>query len=360
MALLTFLPADPNTNNSNSHHSKSKKTKKKQPHQQTKQKQPSSSSWDQIKNLLTCKQVHDSKIHDPSKTTPSHTLFHASSCSSICTFRDVVHANTRVVHRSADNSPEGSTVGQDTSRLLTKKTTHASSSSRSIHSSSSVRSTAGAGRGMQLRKLSGCYECHAIVDPTRYPLGRSSICACPECGEVFPKIESLEHHQAIRHAVSELGPEDSSRNIVEIIFKSSWLKKDNPICKIERILKVHNTRRTIQRFEDYRDAVKIRANTSAKRNARCAADGNELLRFHAATHVLPRRPRLIQLVRLRTGLRSLHYHPTRVPGQQDQRGPHHSEQQTRQLPRRLGHTQSHAGVSCDCGKGEARGGGFGG
>ncbi|KAL0432353.1 UNVERIFIED_CONTAM: hypothetical protein Slati_2569600 [Sesamum latifolium] len=243
----------------------------------------SSSSWDQIKNLLTCKQVQDSKIHDPSKATPSHTLFHASSCSSICTFRDVVHANTRVVHRSADNSPEGSTVGQDTSRLLTKKTTHASSSSRSIHSSSTVRSTAGAGRAMQLRKLSGCYECHAIVDPTRYPLGRSSICACPECGEVFPKIESLEHHQAIRHAVSELGPEDSSRNIVEIIFKSSWLKKDNPICKIERILKVHNTRRTIQRFEDYRDAVKIRASTSAKRNARCAADGNELLRFHAAT-----------------------------------------------------------------------------
>ncbi|KAK4434614.1 hypothetical protein Salat_0624200 [Sesamum alatum] len=281
MALLTFLPADPNNNNNhnnNPHDSKSKKSKKKQ-----QAKQPSSSSWDQIKNLLSCKQVHDSKIHDPSKARFHYT---SSSCTSICTFRDVVHANTRVVHRSADNSPDGSTVGHDTGRLLTKKTTHGSSSSS--RSTSTVRSTAAAGaaytgRGMQLRKLSGCYECHAIVDPTRYPLGRTSICACPECGEVFPKIESLEHHQAIRHAVSELGPEDSSRNIVEIIFKSSWLKKDNPICKIERILKVHNTRRTIQRFEDYRDAVKIRANTSAKRNARCAADGNELLRFHAAT-----------------------------------------------------------------------------
>lgn len=83
--------------------------------------------------------------------------------------------------------------------------------------------------------------------------------------------------------MSELGAEDSSRNIVEIIFKSSWLKKDNPICSIERILKVHNTQRTIQRFEDYRDAVKIRATATAKRNARCAADGNELLRFHCAT-----------------------------------------------------------------------------
>lgn len=77
--------------------------------------------------------------------------------------------------------------------------------------------------------------------------------------------------------MSELGPDDSSRNIVEIIFKSSWLKKDNPTCQIERILKVHNTQRTIQRFEGFRDSLKTRA----KRNARCAADGNELLRFHS-------------------------------------------------------------------------------
>lgn len=96
-------------------------------------------------------------------------------------------------------------------------------------------------------------------------------------------MESLELHQAVRHAVSELGPEDSGRNIVEIIFKSSWLKKDNPICKIERILKVHNTQRTIQRFEECRDTVKNRALSSSKKNPRCAADGNELLRFHCTT-----------------------------------------------------------------------------
>lgn len=138
-------------------------------------------------------------------------------------------------------------------------------------------------RGMQLRKLSGCYECHAVLDASRYPTPRSTICVCSECGEVFPKIESLEHHQAVRHAVSELGPEDSGRNIVEIIFKSSWMKKDNPIYSIERILKVHNTRRTIQRFEDCRDAVKTRDTANTKKNPRCAADGNELLRFHCTT-----------------------------------------------------------------------------
>lgn len=87
----------------------------------------------------------------------------------------------------------------------------------------------------------------------------------------------------ILFSVSELGPEDSSRNIVEIIFKSSWLKKDNPICKIERILKVHNTKRTIQRFEDCRDAVKIHAVATGKKNPRCAADGNELLRFYCTS-----------------------------------------------------------------------------
>lgn len=34
----------------------------------------------------------------------------------------------------------------------------------------------------------------------RYPSPRTTICACSECGEVFPKTESLELHQAVRHA----------------------------------------------------------------------------------------------------------------------------------------------------------------
>ncbi|GAA0168244.1 C2H2 zinc finger transcription factor [Lithospermum erythrorhizon] len=300
MALLTFIPettsSESKTKPKNSENKKqlSKHKKNKQ------QKQPS--SWDQIKNLLTCKQV-EGTVHNPSKTNPQTYSKLGSSCSSICTFRDVVHGNTsRVVHR-ADNSPESSSLGQETRLLNNKKSVHGSSSSRSL-AASSIKSSGGgstyssataaaramkvsggstysttSSRGMQFRKLSGCYECHTIVDPSRYPLPRTTICACSECGEVFPKIESLEHHQAVKHAVSELGPEDSSRNIVEIIFKSSWLKKDNPICKIERILKVHNTPKTIQRFEDCREAVKIRA----KKNARCAADGNELLRFHCTT-----------------------------------------------------------------------------
>ncbi|OWM74987.1 hypothetical protein CDL15_Pgr021338 [Punica granatum] len=296
MALLTFVPQEPTPSPS-----KRKQTHRKQhpeqPHKPSPKptenkpaKQPS--SWDQFKNLLTCKQVEGTRVHDPSKPANHPPGKLGSSCSSICSFRDVVHGNTRVVHRADSSSPESSSLGQETGLLSRKACGNGSSSSRSLSGSTAKSHHGGpasgtghsSSRGMQFRKLSGCYECRMIVDPSRYPYTpRATICACSQCGEVFPKIESLELHQAVRHAVSELGPEDSGRNIVEIIFKSSWLKKDNPICKIERILKVHNTQRTIQRFEDCRDAVKNRALASARKNPRCAADGNELLRFHCTT-----------------------------------------------------------------------------
>lgn len=80
--------------------------------------------------------------------------------------------------------------------------------------------------------------------------------------------------------VSELGPEDASKNIVEIIFQSSWLKKQGPAPVIDRVLKVHNTPKTISTFEDYRDSIKCK---TGKKNPRCSADGNELLRFHSTT-----------------------------------------------------------------------------
>ncbi|CAH2067451.1 unnamed protein product [Thlaspi arvense] len=315
MALLTFLPE--NAESSKHTPPPSKRKKRSNPTDQTQPQKPQKplkpqkpnkvvppkqpSSWDQIKNLLTCKQIEGSRVHDPSKNSQSgpSTTTHlspsklGSSCSSICSFRDVAHSNTRVVHR-ADNSPDvaNSATADSETRLLTRKPGQhgASSSSRSLTSGSTRSNASGSYtsssttsfRAMQFRKLSGCYECHMIVDPSRYPIS-PRVCACSQCGEVFPKLESLELHQAVRHAVSELGPEDSGRNIVEIIFKSSWLKKDSPICKIERILKVHNTQRTIQRFEDCRDAVKARALQTTRKDARCAADGNELLRFHCTT-----------------------------------------------------------------------------
>ncbi|CBI18978.3 unnamed protein product, partial [Vitis vinifera] len=94
------------------------------------------------------------------------------------------------------------------------------------------------------------------------------------------KAEILELHQAVRHAVSEPGPEDTSKNTVEIIFQSNWLKKQAPV-----ILKVHNTPKTISKFEEYRDSNKTKATKLPKKHPRCVADGNERLRFHCTTFV---------------------------------------------------------------------------
>ncbi|MQM19772.1 hypothetical protein Taro_052784 [Colocasia esculenta] len=347
MALSSFLPATPAPTSSSTYHQgyshssrhghghghgQSSHHNGKQKQQQLKKKKKQlpappkpPSSWEQLKSLITCRIVGVSQVHDPSSAAagtggsaggaPKYSKL-GSSCTYICAIKDVVHGNTRVVHHRGehDHSPDSCSSGSGPLGPETSLLSARSSSSRPVsrsggvggYSTAAAVTTSSSSRGgLQLRKLSGCYECHAISEPRRYPTPRT-ISPCTECGEVFTKAESLELHQAIRHAVSELGPEDSGRNIVEIIFKSSWLKKDHPVCKIERILKVHNTQRTIARFEDYRDAVKARAATAlqlggggggggssnarqlaaaagGKKNPRCAADGNELLRFHCTT-----------------------------------------------------------------------------
>ncbi|GMI64844.1 hypothetical protein HRI_000153700 [Hibiscus trionum] len=210
-------------------------------------------------------------------------------------------SNTKVMQKPEAASPEAhkkkassSSLEASSSRSM-KAPLHenngvVSSTNSSLSlSSASASSVGGSFRGMPMpfRRFSGCYECRMVVDPVlgmaKDPSLRTSICTCPECGEIFMKTEHLELHQAVRHAVSELGPEDTSKNIVEIIFQSSWLKKQTPICKIDRILKVHNTPRTISKFEEYRDSIKSKATKLPKKHPRCIADGNELLRFHCTT-----------------------------------------------------------------------------
>ncbi|XWS23795.1 hypothetical protein CRYUN_Cryun28dG0046100 [Craigia yunnanensis] len=209
-------------------------------------------------------------------------------------------SNTKVMHKPETASPEihkkraslGSSNNDASSRSM-KAPLHelngvfsSTNSSLSV-SSASASSVGGSFRGMPFRRFSGCYECRMVINPVlgiaRDPSLRGSICSCLECGEIFMTAENLELHQAVRHAVSELGPEDTSKNIVEIIFQSSWLKKQTPICQIDRILKVHNTPKTISKFEEYRDSIKSKATKLPKKHPRCIADGNELLRFHCTT-----------------------------------------------------------------------------
>ncbi|KAF8766106.1 hypothetical protein HU200_007601 [Digitaria exilis] len=107
--------------------------------------------------------------------------------------------------------------------------------------------------------------------------------SCHRCGEHFSKWEALEAHHLSKHAVTELVEGDSSRKIVEIICRTSLLKSESSCVRIDRVFKVHNTQRTLSRFEEYREAVKLKASKLPKKHPRCLADGNELLRFHGAT-----------------------------------------------------------------------------
>ncbi|XP_074592218.1 uncharacterized protein LOC141848005 [Curcuma longa] len=86
----------------------------------------------------------------------------------------------------------------------------------------------------------------------------------------FPTLEDLPAGQ-------------SSRRVVEIIFASSWSSSSGggggaaaPFPgEIEMLFRVHNPARAVARFEECRAAARARAD-----DVRCAADGNEMLRFH--------------------------------------------------------------------------------
>ncbi|VVB12057.1 unnamed protein product [Arabis nemorensis] len=86
-------------------------------------------------------------------------------------------------------------------------------------------------------------------------------------------------------ALTELPDGHPSRNVVEIIFQSSWSSDGFP-GRIEMICKVENGSRTVTRFEENREVVKSRAGLNGgfdgtcDEDSRCLADGNEMMRFY--------------------------------------------------------------------------------
>ncbi|XP_062227242.1 uncharacterized protein LOC133925327 [Phragmites australis] len=253
-----------------------------------------------LKSLFSCRNSHGHSTAPDSSSGRSKKLGCSASAPSICKLKDN-DSSHRVMQKLPDQLDAASTeaaegepckrrasVSGSSERCVKKPLSEVNVAvSSKLQGGSGSSSVGGSFRGMQLRRLTGCYECHMVVDPISGVFRdsssvRAAICPCPDCGEIFVRPESLQLHQSTRHAVSELGAEDTSRNIIEIIFQSSWLKKQSPVCKIDRILKVRNTPRTLARFEEYRDAVKAKAG-GAKKHPRCTADGNELLRFHCAT-----------------------------------------------------------------------------
>ncbi|KAK4389456.1 hypothetical protein Sango_2282600 [Sesamum angolense] len=91
--------------------------------------------------------------------------------------------------------------------------------------------------------------------------------------------------ESISPSLVELPEGHPSRNVVEIIFHTSWGEK-NFSGQVEMVFKVQNLTRTVTRFEEYRELVKSRASCAAKGAdgsedlVRCVADGNEVMRFY--------------------------------------------------------------------------------
>ncbi|KAF8380483.1 hypothetical protein HHK36_027970 [Tetracentron sinense] len=119
--------------------------------------------------------------------------------------------------------------------------------------------------------------------PTKTDLGSNPI------NRVRPNISARPPRKPdpFFPTLSELPQGHPSRNVVEIIFHSSW-SPEAFSGRIEMLFKVQNLPKTIARFEDYRETVKSRASSCSSGNrsrsrdddARCIADGNEVMKFH--------------------------------------------------------------------------------
>ncbi|RWW80785.1 hypothetical protein BHE74_00010862 [Ensete ventricosum] len=106
-------------------------------------------------------------------------------------------------------------------------------------------------------------------------------CASPASASMSAGLVGPVHADPFRTLV-ELPMGDSSRRVVEIIFSSTWSSSGGGGCgavaaEIEMLFRVHNPVRTVARFEEHRATVRARAARS--NDPRCAADGNEMMRF---------------------------------------------------------------------------------
>ncbi|KAL1203044.1 hypothetical protein V5N11_015292 [Cardamine amara subsp. amara] len=270
--------------------------------------------WFSLKKSLTCKS-DPSDVHDPRSRerlatistkrppTTSSGVGVRSGCSrSIANLKDVINGNQRHLEKPPCSSPRsiGSSeflnsithdviLSNSTCELKITGATELVGTLRPgtpVHYSSSRQNQASRKASLFVverdREGLGFHQSRRERDNSAINGDNYSV-SCHRCGEKFTKLEAAEAHHLTKHAVTELVEGDSSRKIVEIICRTSWLKTENQGGRIDRILKVHNMQKTLARFEEYRDTVKIRASKLQKKHPRCIADGNELLRFHGTT-----------------------------------------------------------------------------
>ncbi|KAE9588610.1 hypothetical protein Lal_00003174 [Lupinus albus] len=267
------------------------------------------------KSLLHCKS-DPSDVHDPKSRKQFNTILtKRSGCSrSIANLKDVIHGSKRHIERPQSCSPRsiGSSefinpitheVILSNSRCELKITGYGGGFQEEVSSNDNSGDstfvgtlrpgTPGPGGYPTMHYFNPSFRTSStppkkppfLLSSNRLSLDTDSnngFCnvTCHKCGERFKKWEVAEAHHLSKHAVTELVEGDSSRKIVEIICRTSWLKSENQCGRIERVLKVHNMQKTLARFEEYREMVKIKASKLPKKHSRCIADGNELLRFY--------------------------------------------------------------------------------
>ncbi|KAI5082159.1 hypothetical protein GOP47_0001902 [Adiantum capillus-veneris] len=289
------------------------------------------SAWVAWRRILSCKQDSHVSVYDPKGTASTtnvngrqvptnkggvarpnvqsshnHIKGHGntnqakkrrSTSSSVCCndLKNVVHGNTRVMHRGDQDSPLSHHHSSPHQlKVLLQEPSLLYSPRIDLHVSSVQRSSAHHGK----KSSTSCYDCSiASCEPSESFSPKSSngfqarengnwypASTCHKCGDsISDTPDALEEHYTTHHAVTELKEGDSARSIVEIIFQTSWLRQDIVCARPERIFKVHNSPRTIAKFEDYREMVKLKASKISKRQSRCLVDGNELLRFYSTT-----------------------------------------------------------------------------
>ncbi|MCO5589084.1 hypothetical protein L7F22_043050 [Adiantum nelumboides] len=285
-------------------------------------------AWVAWRRILSCKQDSHVAVYDPKATNNASIVkgtpplstkkagpnqsahsnikghanaahYHAkkrSASPSVCCndLKNVVHGNTRVMHRGDQDSPLSHHHSSPRQlKVLLQEPCLLYSPHCDAHVS---QRPAVAHHGK--KSSTSCYDCSiASCEPPEYLSPRSlngfqskeNVNWCPplichKCGDSVADVpDAFEEHYTTHHAVTELKEGDSARSILEIIFQTSWLRQDIACARPERIFKVHNSPRTIAKFEDYREMVKLKAGKISKKHSRCLVDGNELLRFYSTT-----------------------------------------------------------------------------
>ncbi|KAJ4830347.1 hypothetical protein Tsubulata_028367 [Turnera subulata] len=143
------------------------------------------------------------------------------------------------------------------------------------------------------RKPNKHHHHHRSSNPHQKPTKHEPVLTPqqPPSSRIHYPRPARNHPDPTLPALTELPEGHPSRNVVEIIFHTSWSTSKPFSGRVEVIFKVQNGSRTVARFEEYREAVKARAGrlssagggegeTTWEENARCVADGNEMMRFH--------------------------------------------------------------------------------